>query len=267
MIYSKENKKMIKLNDKPVVLEKFRDGTLKCSLEGTRKYSDTINVIRWLYEGDDEIFALYALVNELRDRGIGEIRLELPYIPNARQDRRDNKVFTLKYFANLINSLNFNSVTVFDPHSDVSMALLNRAGIMEFQWKLWTEHIKKIKSTVDAIMYPDTGSAKRYGATDDDFIGFKHRGKDGEIDRFELLNFKEGIESVAIIDDICSSGITFYHAAKALKERGVKKVILIVSHCENGLLKDKVFEYVDEIYTTNSICNLKDEKIHIERIF
>ena len=82
---------MIKLNDKPVVLEKFRDGTLKCSLEGTRKYSDTVNVIRWFYEGDDEIFALYALVNELRDRGIGGIRLELPYIPNARQDRRDNK--------------------------------------------------------------------------------------------------------------------------------------------------------------------------------
>ena len=39
----------------------------------------------------------------------------MPYISNARKDRahREKDVFTLKYFANIINSLNFDNVYVF----------------------------------------------------------------------------------------------------------------------------------------------------------
>ena len=42
----------------------------------------------------------------------------MPYIPNARQDRvkGPEDVFTLKYFANVINALGFRTVTVLDPH-------------------------------------------------------------------------------------------------------------------------------------------------------
>lgn len=42
-------------------------------------------------------------------------------------DRVKNKdeVFTLKYFCEFINSLEFDEVTVVDPHSSVSRALLN----------------------------------------------------------------------------------------------------------------------------------------------
>ena len=264
---------MIILNGTKINLERFKDNTLKCSLKskfptkGNSLVIPELSTIRWLYEGDEEVFALYALASELKDRGVGRIRLEIPYMPNARQDRRDDKVFTLKYLANLINSLNFETVSVFDPHSDVTMALLDRAHIMEDQKNFWTYFTNKIISQNDAVMFPDSGSAKRYEATDKDFIGFKHRGKDGEIDRFELLNFKEGTKKVVIVDDICSSGITFYHAAKALKERGVEEVTLLVSHCENKLEKDKVFKYIDRIYTTNSICKLKDERIHIKNIF
>ena len=52
----------------------------------------------------------------------------MPYIPNARKDRahREKDVFTLKYFANIINSLNFDNVYVLNPHSNVSQRKLIR---------------------------------------------------------------------------------------------------------------------------------------------
>lgn len=39
--------------------------------------------------------------------------------------KNPDEVFTLKYFCEFINDLKFDVVYVNDPHSDVSMALLN----------------------------------------------------------------------------------------------------------------------------------------------
>ena len=57
----------------------------------------------------------------------------MPYIPNARMDRVKNsdEVFTLKYFAEFINDLKFDTVEVLDPHSNVSTALIDNISIIE----------------------------------------------------------------------------------------------------------------------------------------
>ena len=70
-------------------------------------------VIEWLYEGDDELFTLICLVGHLRSHGCEEYQLVMPYIPHARQDRVKNEedVFTLKYFCEVINSLNFKLIS------------------------------------------------------------------------------------------------------------------------------------------------------------
>ena len=91
------------------------------------EYSDfPKNKITWLYESDDELFSLICLTRNLQDNGRTDIDLYMPYIPHARQDRvhdfRD--VFTLKYFCEIINSLNFTTVIVLDPHSDVSYDII-----------------------------------------------------------------------------------------------------------------------------------------------
>ena len=40
--------------------------------------------------------------------------------------KTESDVFTLKYFAKFINSMNFDAVSVLDPHSYVSEALIDR---------------------------------------------------------------------------------------------------------------------------------------------
>ena len=76
------------------------------------------------------MFALYCLTRHLQKFGI-KVSLFMPYIPNARMDRVkvDEDTFTLKYFAEIINSLSFTSVSVLDPHSSVSEALIERIRI------------------------------------------------------------------------------------------------------------------------------------------
>ena len=257
---------MIIYRRKEIKQEHFGDGTLKALVPKNLTEGDLLSAvgsffgsdsesITWCYDNDAEIFTLNCLVDAIRDiKGNNiNIQLRMPYIPHARQDRKvSGRFFTLKTFAKMINQMNFSKVIVLDPHSDVSSGLIDRCQEMAKPIELF-----KVKDGT-VLMYPDAGAAKKYKADNTCIIGNKHRDKDGTITNYELLNFVEGTESVVIVDDICSYGGTFVAAAKALKEKGVKSIGLIVSHCEDNILKGEVFKYIDFVYTSDSICHIKD---------
>ena len=253
---------MIKLNDVLIRQETFGDGTLKCEEPSFMRWDedDRSFEILWCYDSDSELFTLIVLRDFLRENfPNSKVRLKMPYIPHARQDRCvSGRLFTLKSFAKVINSLDFYRVEVWDPHSDVSKALIDRIYVEPFQYVPTDIH--------SIMMYPDNGAAKKYGeyyGCINPIIGNKHRNKEGRIDSYELLNFVEGTKSVTIRDDICSYGGTFSAAAKALRERGVEHIELIVTHCENNILKGDVLNYVDKVITTDSIFTGKHPKIEV----
>lgn len=249
---------MIIVNNVKINQGEFGDGTLKCEALADACICNH-NQIRWLYDNDAELFTLYCITRDIQNRKPhAKNILEMPYIPHARQDRNvSGRLFTLKSFAEIINSLDFSAVFVLDPHSDVSTALLDRCICLyeeELNWEAVSE--------VDAVMFPDAGAAKKYPRCGlPAIIGNKHRNEEGRIDSYELMGFAEGTKKVVIRDDICSYGGTFVAAAKALRERGVEHITLIVSHCENNILKGDVFNYIDEVITTDSICTVKHPKL------
>lgn len=261
---------MIKLNDHVIEQDCFGDGTLKCALPPINSAGSLI-VITWCYDNDAELFTLWSLVCYIRDRYPDiTLNLAMPYIPHARQDREvSHRLFTLKYFAKLINAMNFRKVFVLDPHSDVSLAVLDKVVPMRSIFYPDTD-LTRHNGDIYAVMYPDAGAAKKYGSQEDvanPIIGNKHRNEEGRIDGYELLNFVEGTKNVIIRDDICSYGGTFVAAAKELKKRGVEKIILYISHCENNILKGEVLDWVDMVYTTDSICTVQHPKIQIIKSF
>jgi ribose-phosphate pyrophosphokinase len=113
------------------------------------------------------------------------------------------------------------------------------------------------------VMFPDAGAEKKYGMPSTAIVGKKTRDEPGRISSYELVNFVDGTENVLIRDDICSYGGTFVTAAKALRERGVKNIKLLVSHCEDNILKGEVFDYIDEVITTDTICKVEHPKLRI----
>lgn len=118
---------MIKLNDVEIKLDKYPDGTF---LFKDIPPIGPKNLIEWFFESMEEMSAIIYLTQYCKDQGT-KIYLDMPYVPDARMDRvkKRKEIFTLKYFAQIINLLNFEQVEVLDPHSDVSAALFNKVHV------------------------------------------------------------------------------------------------------------------------------------------
>ena len=76
---------MIKINGKQIVYSHFPDGTLLMKQEPSMEETATIT---WLFENNEELVVLHFLNSHLKAHGVSRITLEMPYIPNARQDVR-----------------------------------------------------------------------------------------------------------------------------------------------------------------------------------
>lgn len=270
---------MIKVDGEEIQFKQFNDGTLR--LRYAPSSLGGVCIILWLYDSDEEMADLYFLVRHLREKyGITHIVLEMPYCPHARMDRckENEECFTLKYFCDFINSLQFDQVKIFDPHSNVTAALLNNVRIerpeKEIQFLLHTYP--------DAtLFFTDEGAQKRYK----DIIGntyFSFGVKDREwssqnINSLQVMGAKHMIagHDIIIVDDIISRGSTIYLASKQLKEMGCKNIYIWASHCENTIFKPNIQgqsileipDLIEKIYTSNTIYLGNSPKIEVIRIF
>ena len=260
---------MIKLNGEIVKVDHFPDGTTLMKQKIDCKIYQNGAKIEWFFENNEELITLIYLTKHLRENGVGHISLNLPYIPNARQDRVKHveDVFTMKYFADIINYLNFNHVQVMDAHSNVSLALINHV-IPCMPYDYINRAIKSCNPNM--LFFPDDGSQKRYSdaAQMEYAFGIKKRNwETGKIEGLDVAGCVDKIKgsNILIIDDICSRGGTFYHSAKKLKELGANKIYLYVTHCENTILEGDLLPsgLIEKVYTTNSIFTKEHEMIEV----
>lgn len=276
---------MISINDYVINKEEFPDKTMKIVNDSFIEILKRDNnfTFTWTWEDESETMFLYYLVSHFKThcKKNSNFYLVMPYIPNARMDRVNSKteVFTLKYFCNFINSLEFDKVYVMDAHSNVSLALLNNVeqmGIIPIIRYIYTVF------KPDVFFFPDEGSYKRYSKYIEEnlfkkgniakecvytFANKQRCWNTGRIEDLNIVNpdIVRG-KRVLIVDDICSYGGTFLRAAKALKNAGANEIALYVTHCENSILKGDFIKsgLVKKIYTTNSI--LKEVHPLIEKV-
>lgn len=239
----------------------FPDHSLLIKLDPDKMFDNRGAIkVEWLYEGDSELFTLICVKRHIdRHFSTREVVLDMPYIPHARMDRvkSDEDVFTLKYFAEVINSLNFKIVWVRDAHSNVSLALID--NVIDTGVEAYIRKAAELAGA-DAMFYPDEGAMKRYSDNSEKPYAFgmkKRDWKTGQILGLDIINAENIVgKDVLIVDDICSRGGTFYHSAKALKAAGAKSVSLYVTHCEETITLGELAAsdgLVDHVYTTRSI--------------
>lgn len=197
------------------------------------------------------------------------IELVIPYFPYARQDRVcvEGEALGASVMANFINSLDFSKVTIWDAHSDVSPALLNRViNVPQISLLAKCDELTQRLSNGElTLISPDAGASKKTIKIAETFSGIpeviqaqKVRNlKTGEILKTDILGDVKG-KKVLIADDICDGGRTFIELAKVLKENGAVEVSLFITHgiFSKGLA---VFEgLIDTIYTTDSFRAAQD---------
>ena len=261
---------MIYLNGSKLNIKKFPNGESLINSQEL-KLKDQINEIKLKFETDDDITHLIFLKGHLDELNL-KSRLVIGYMPYSRMDRTEGvTLFTLKHVCKLINSLKFESVSIYEPHSDVCVALLDKVKVINMSKDLAEKALKELEKSKDEqiyLVYPDAGAAKRYGKQinyNKVLTASKERDfKTGYINKLDINGSIEDKNFKAIIvDDLCSKGGTFTLTASKLREMGATDIYLVVTHCEDTIFKGDILktDLIKKVYTTNSILSREHEKI------
>ncbi|HEY4285859.1 MAG TPA: phosphoribosyltransferase family protein [Puia sp.] len=228
---------------------------------GTIDKTAPLRILTRLNNANDLLMALFVK-NTLDYLEFEHIEIHVSYLLTARMDRvmLDGEPFSLKVVAAILNQANFKKVKIFDPHSEVSTALIDRSYAVanhEFVADALSDYACTHSGEAPCLVSPDGGALKKIHKLAQ-FLGIEkvvECMKERDVKTGALTNFKTtttGLhgQTCFIVDDICDGGGTFAGTAKMLKEIGAGKVNLIVSH---GIFsRGPVIEFVDMIYTTDS---------------
>lgn len=261
-------------------LSKFPDNSIKFILKEdieNRFTSVPTIVVRTRLLSNDDIIAL-ALVKDVIDNKYVNVKtiLKIDYMMYQQDDRRfkTEESFGLKVISNFINTMKWDKIKIFHPHSD-KVEFIDNCIITSNQSFVEAAILDVRSYTFNRFPYwviPDSGAFKTQ---------FK------QIENIEYPNFitcmksrnheTGGIETVVnvgdlsgqacfIVDDICLGGRTFIQIAQKLREKNCGELYLIISHGVFNQGIEHLLEYFDYIYTTDSICNIEHEKLKIYKL-
>jgi ribose-phosphate pyrophosphokinase len=206
--------------------------------------------------------------------GIEKIHLYTPYFLGSRSDRKfgeGSNNYLKTVICPIINSLNFKSVTVMDPHSDVLEACLNNFKKID-NFALVDDALSYLIGEDEedqvVLVSPDAGAYKKIFDVAKEFnilkiiTATKVRDlKTGQILHTEVpvLDQHNDLKYI-IVDDICDGGRTFIEIAKAIKVScPTAKIYLVVTHGIFSAGYAQLGEYFEGIYTTNSYSTIKSD--------
>jgi ribose-phosphate pyrophosphokinase len=229
----------------------------------------SLRIFTRLGNANDLLLALF-IKNTLDYLEFGHVELHVSYLLAARMDRvmLDGEPFSLKVVAALLNQANFKKIKIFDPHSEVSTALIGRSYAVsnhQFVADALSDYACTHLGEAPCLVSPDGGALKKIHKLAQ-FLGIENVVecmKERDLKTGALTNFKAMTEELHgqtcfIVDDICDGGGTFAGTAKMLKEKGAGKVNLIVSH---GIFsRGPKIDFVDAIYTTDSYKQVEGVK-------
>lgn len=267
-------------------ISKFPDGQQSINLDFIH-LEDEVKISSRLNDFKDLEVILCATA-ALRNLGVKTIHLYVPCFLGARSDRQftDGGINYLKdVICPIINSQNYETVTIVDAHSDVLEACIHNYRKID-NISLVKFALTDIDNTNSArekliLVSPDAGALKKmyhvseYFKIDKMVIANKHRDiRTGKITHTEVpgLTQEPGSKNFVIIDDICDGGRTFLEIAKTIrKEREDSvfndKIYLVVTH---GIFSAGFLElrnWIDGIYCTNSVKDVDNELVKQLNIF
>ncbi|SDD57516.1 ribose-phosphate diphosphokinase [Pedobacter soli] len=213
----------------------------------------------------NDLGLICTTVDALKRMGVKTIKLFIPYFPAARQDRVmvPGEPLTVKVYADIINALGLDNVTVFDPHSEVTPALLNNCTVI-------TNHvfIQEVVAQIGEgvrLISPDGGALKKIYKVSE-FLGgaeVVECSKSRDVKTGKLSGFKVYADDLKgtdclIVDDICDGGGTFIGLAEELKNKNAGKLYLAISHGIFSKGFNELAKYFDQIFTTDSIKEIEE---------
>jgi ribose-phosphate pyrophosphokinase len=250
---------------------RFPDGQPHCVLDSERivqgvQNQDTLHVNTRLRSPADIVNACLALdaLNALLSHHTlsPKVVLNIGYLLGARMDRpiAPGQPATLHVLAALLNTCKAHTIRVLDPHSHVSIEVLNGASALhpDLFVKEVLGQMQERYGRLPVVTVPDKGAVprtmgilSRLGWKEPVATCSKKRDANtGKLSGFSLETGDVKGAHCLIVDDICDGGGTFSGIAGVLREHGAESVHLAVTH---GIFsKGIVIQNIDSIYATDS---------------
>lgn len=255
---------MIKLNlggrDVPYDRARMSDGTIQVTIKEPGAWARRgVFDIHARIQSMDDVFELFVLTDAVRRIDYSHvIRLTMPFLPYARQDKvhAAGQSLALKMFCDILNSQRYESVTIWDVHSDVALPLIDRVYNIPQSTFVTRIALQGIGDKL-ILVAPDMGATKKTQATAK-LTGLpmvqaeKVRDpRTGRILETKVYSENVGASSFLMVDDICDGGATFIELAKLLKPLTTGKVYLYVTHGIFARGLHPILRDIDRVFCAN----------------
>jgi len=258
---------MILLNECKITIEQFPNKESK--IKDFETLIAEQNLLQFVYEDDGDLLRLLFVKKRLNELQ-APCELLIQYMPYSRMDRKiEGDLFTLKYTCAFINSLHFDKVYVLEPHSSITMDLLEHSVAIYPALDWLPQLMEDLQFTEnDRIVFPDKGAAARYKESGYENICVFDKTRNPQTGRIENMFLKEGTvpkgAKCIIVDDLCSSGGTFIWSGNILKEMSADTISLLITHCEPRVLTGQLLNSdspISHVYCSPSMMQQKHAKI------
>lgn len=199
---------------------------------------------------NDNVMELLIMADALRRASAGSITAVMPYYGYGRQDRKvaPRTPITSKLVADLIQTSGVNRVVSVDLHAGQIQGFFNIPFDHLYAMPVFLEdYLKKNFDSSSCFVSPDAGGvertraySKRLGATLAIIDKRRERANVSEV--VNLIGEVKGKDCI-IIDDIIDTAGTLCGAARALADKGARKVVACATH---GVLSGPAVQRIAE---------------------
>ena len=226
----------------------FNNGETQVMIEESIRGKDIFIIQSTSFPVNDNLMELLILTDACKRASAHSITAVVPYYAYARQDRktRGREPISVKLVANLMTTAGVTRVVTVDLHAgqiqgffDIPVDHLAAAPVLAgyFREQDYEDLI---------VVSPDLGGVTRARIMADFLhapiaIIEKRRPEPGRAEVMNLIGAVEG-KTALLIDDIVDTAGSLCEGAKALKERGAKRVLAACSH---AILSDPAVERIE----------------------
>ncbi len=262
-------------------ISQFADGEIRVRIPTSMRNRHVFIVQPTAPRVNASIMELILMIDAAKRASASEISAIIPYFSYSRQDRKEmpRVPISSSVIAQMIESAGATQILTIDIHSQ------QQQGFVHIPWdNLYGSYAlipsiksRKLKNLV--VTSPDkggllqaTGYAKLLGA---DGVALVYKERDVNVNnKSETLAMIGEVKdkNVLIVDDMIDTAGTIANAAKYVKAKGARSVILAATHgiFSGSALKNISTDAIDEIFVTDTIMQaeevVKDKKIVVASI-
>lgn len=240
---------------------RFADGEIFAEIEENVRGVDVYVIQPTCAPVNDHLMELLVMVDALKRASAGSITAVIPYYGYARQDRKNapRTPITAKLVADLLSASGVSRVVAMDLHAAQIQGFFDVPVDHLFAMPVVLDGLRARFPEPPVFVSPDAGGvertrayAKRMGA--DLAIVDKRREKANVSEVMHVIGDVAGRECV-LLDDMIDTAGTMTNAAKALMDRGAKRVLAAATHpVLSGPAVERITNSVlDEVLVTDSI--------------